>query len=132
MQKQTKKLNLKNKPFKKKFKKVDALKNFLRFRKIISYPAGNKTSIMGMPKKILDKKTNIMVKTSGAKAKPFRKNWTSEYFLSLLTERGDEEGIDNIFRTKTGRKAKSDDTSDCCMMSISFVCSCLIDEKEYN
>ena len=39
MQKQTKKLNLKNKPFKKKFKKVDALKNFLRFRKIFKHKA---------------------------------------------------------------------------------------------
>lgn len=76
--------------------------NYGRFKKTIEFPAYYKTQILGAPKKITDKKGNL-VKMS----KPERKKWAIEEAIMILTERDELDIMDNL-TTKT----KKDDLSD--------------------
>jgi len=87
--------------------------NFRTFKKVILYPAKNKTRILGAP---------LKVETEGKKKaqrvdKAFRKKWAKLKCYEILKEREDEEWLDYVF---VKNKAKSDDLSDTCIMCLAF------------
>ena len=94
--------------------------NYLNTKEIIIFPAKNKTQVLGAPKKMMNKKENLVKMT-----KSQRKKWACEEATKVLMCRND---IKNLHNMLTNVK-KRDDISDTIVMLQSFKIKCFIDKK---
>jgi len=85
---------------------------FRQFKKVLLYPSKNKTRVLGAPLK----ETDESGKTTRVD-KSFRKKWSTNKALEILTVRGDSETINYIFKEN---KSKKDDLSDTITQCLSF------------
>lgn len=97
---------------------------FLDFRPIVLFPSCYKTRILGAPKRINNEKRGKLMKMRHGD----RKKWAVQKAQEILTNRGDIEGIDEIFNKK--KQGKGDDCSDCLLEILAFVNLVFIDGKK--
>jgi len=85
--------------------------NFGSFKKVILFPAKNKTRILGAPLKIENKGKLEKVN------KAFRKKWSVMRTYQILKYRNEENTIDYIF---TDNKSKKDDLTDVIVQCLAY------------
>lgn len=83
--------------------------------KVVQYPSKNKTRILGMPLKMLNKSGQLVKAT-----KYQRKRWSIKMAETILIQRNDTEWKDFIF---IKNKDKKDDLCDTIMQGLSFIIS---------
>jgi hypothetical protein len=83
--------------------------------KVVQYPSKNKTRILGMPLKIMNKAGQLVKAT-----KYQRKRWSIKMTETILTQRNDTEWSKFIFQEN---KSKKDDLCDTIMQGLSYIIS---------
>jgi hypothetical protein len=85
---------------------------YRQFKKVLLYPSKNKTRVLGAPLKEVDERGK-----ASRVDKAFRKKWSTQKTLEILTVRGDNDTIQYIFKDN---KSKKDDLSDTITQCLSY------------
>lgn len=89
--------------------------------KVIQYPSKNKTRVLGMPLKMMNKSGQLVKAT-----KYQRKRWSIKMAETILQKREDKEWTEFIFKKN---KSKKDDLCDTIMQGLSYIISKDISKK---
>jgi hypothetical protein len=81
--------------------------------KVIMYPSKNKTRVLGMPLKVINKKGKLVKAT-----KYQRKRWSIGVAEKILLARDDKPNLDLIFKQN---KSKKDDLCDTMIQGLSYI-----------